>query len=332
VQSNRPSRDQARGARVLRLSPLLGLLALVGQGCSALPTPRDGAQRSGGSIASLFGKEGAAAAPAPPASQADAEPLRLGDGARSSGDFAGAAVYYRRAHDAAPQALDPLLRLGAVLVDLKAYAEALDAYRAAATLAPGDTDIAYRLGGVYLVLEQPQAALEQFRGALATRDTDPLLYNALGVTQSILGQIEPAQASYKAGLRIAPTHLGLRNNLGLSQMLAGDYAAAVATLEALVALPGATARHRQNLALAYALKGDADKAMAVARIDLDEAAAASTLAYYRSLATMDQHGRALDGATLLGVHFSRAATARRAAASVAGAPIAASDQLRTVAH
>jgi Flp pilus assembly protein TadD len=99
----------------------------------------------------------------------------------------------------------------------------------------------------------------------------------------MVGEHRTAQARYRQGLAISGDSLTLRNNLGLSQALSGDYKDAISTLRPLLGNPAATVRNRQNLALVYGLSGDLDSAARVGRMDLDETAVRSNLAYYSVL-------------------------------------------------
>lgn len=217
--------------------------------------------------------------------------MRVADAMRAGGDFTSAVTLYRRANALAPIEVEPLIKLGATLADLRALNEAMSAYRAALTLDPKNTEAMRGLGNALLALDQPQLAKQQFETALAADDKDPRTHNSLGVVLDLLGDHRGAQGRYRAGLAVTPDNLLLRNNLGLSLALSGDYAEAIGILRPLAAHPAATPRNRQNLALVYGLSGDPDSAARIARIDLDEAAVQSNIAYYATLRQMADRPR-----------------------------------------
>ena len=217
--------------------------------------------------------------------------LRVGDAMRTSGDPAGAVGLYRRAHALAPNEVEPLLKLGAALYDLRAFNEAAEAYRKAIAIAPQNADALRGLGNALLSLDQPELALPQFEAALAVDANDPRVHNSLGVVHDMMGNHRMAQKHYRAGLAIAPDNLMLRNNLGLSLALSGDFQEAIDLLRPLAFHPAATPRNRQNLALVYGLSGDLGAAARIARIDLDAKAVESNLAYYGVLRELAERPR-----------------------------------------
>jgi len=209
--------------------------------------------------------------------------LRVADATRANGDLPTAAGMYRRAAELRPDLAEPHLRLGQTLNDLNAWNEAVPVLRQALTLDAGNADARRGLGNAFLSMGQPDLALPQFETALRTATKDARLHGSLGVAHDLLGDHAAAQAAYRAGLALTPDSTGLANNLGLSLALAGDFPAAV---EVLRPLGNSGARARQNLALVYGLSGDATQAARVARIDLDESAVRSNLAYYETLRAM----------------------------------------------
>ncbi len=282
-----------------RLLPLFAACAVALSGCAHAP------KTSEASAAALAAEE------AKP-------PMQRGEEADSRGDYAAAAGFYRKAHDADPAALDPLYRLGAAQVAGRDYTGAYETYHQIQTLAADDPEAAFRLGELMLMRGSPQAALDQFDIALRTRKVDPMLYSAIGVAYSMMGKYDKAIGDYRLGLKIAPDHMGLRNNLGLAQFLAGDYDGAVKTLSDLVALPDAKPRYRQNLAFIYAIHGDYEQARAVAGHDVDLASLKSDLDLYRNGQKTNQQGGESQAINqeLMGIHFSgNPATARAAPVS-----------------
>jgi Flp pilus assembly protein TadD len=224
---------------------------------------------------------------APPAATSEASNyaslIRVADAMRASGDTVSAVGLYKRASTIKPMESEPLAKLGYALLDLKAYNEAAASFRSALSNNPNDAEAMRGLGNALLSLNQPQVALKQYESALALEPNDARTYNSIGVVLDSIGDHRAAQARYRQGLNIAGDSLSLRNNLGLSLALSGDYKDAIATLRPVAANPGATVRNRQNLALVYGLSGDLETAARVARMDLDEAAVRSNLAYYSVL-------------------------------------------------
>jgi Flp pilus assembly protein TadD len=217
--------------------------------------------------------------------------LRVADAMRASGDNVSAVGLYKRASTIKPLETEPLVKLGAALLDLKAYNDAAAAFRSALANKPDDSEAMRGLGNALLSLDQPQVALKQFEAALAIDANDFRTYNSIGVVLDMTGDHRAAQGRYRQGISLAGENLMLRNNLGLSLALSGDYRDAIATLRPVAAHPGATVRNRQNLALVYGLAGDLESAARVARMDLDEAAVRSNLAYYSVLREMADRPR-----------------------------------------
>ena len=217
--------------------------------------------------------------------------MRVADAMRAGGDNVAAVGMYKRASTIMPLNAEPLVKLGAALYDLKAFNEAATAYRSALGLDANSADAMRGLGNVMLSLDQPHIARKHLEAALAIDPRDARTYNSLGVVLDLIGDHSAAQARYREGLGLSADNLMLRNNLGLSLALSGDYREAVAILRQIALHPAATARNRQNLALVYGLSGDLETAARVARMDLDEAAVRSNLAYYTVLREMADRPR-----------------------------------------
>lgn len=212
--------------------------------------------------------------------------MRIAASTLAAGDAATAAGLYRRAHDLQPSALAPLLGLGRAFAMLGANDEAVVAYRAALAIDPNDIEALRGMGGALLALDQPRQAITHLEVVL-DRAGDARTHNALGLAHDMLGEHKSAQACYRTGLNTEPGNFALRNNLGLSLVLSGDFREGIAILRQVAEMPGANARQRLNLALAYGLAGETEQAMQVARMDLDEQAVRSNVAFYRMLRSMD---------------------------------------------
>ncbi len=252
--------------------------------------------------------------------------MRVADDAAAAGDLGTAAGLYRRAAELSSQDPQPLAKLGATLLQLRAYTEAAATYRAALKISPNpiEAELHRGLAVVLLALDQPEAALVELDAAVAKAPQDARLYNALGVAHDLLGRHDVAQQDYRNGLRLAPDNASLRNNLALSLALSRDYRTAVATLSELADRTDASPRHRLNLALIYGLAGDDKKAAAVARTTLDEAAVANNLAYYAMLRGMDDKARAnaIMGGQVRGPAVAEATPKHETGAETAAAPVA----------
>ncbi|HLI13322.1 MAG TPA: tetratricopeptide repeat protein [Alphaproteobacteria bacterium] len=267
--------------RGFRRKYLLGcaLLTLVLAGCGF------GGPQDAGDIA------GRQAPGSPPDGIPEATILNIADRTRASGDMASAISFYRRAHAMAPSDPRPLVGLGQALDRLGLPNEAMEAYREALHLDPKNPDALRGLAESLVALNQPAAAVEAFHKAIAAAPT-ARAYDGLGVAEDLTGDFTAAEAAYRKGLALAPDDLALRNNLGLSLALAGDSKAAIDILRTVTTDPAASPRHRANLALALGLAGRMDEAAQVARIDLDERAVRSNLAYYAELRQLSPTARA----------------------------------------
>ncbi len=224
--------------------------------------------------------------------------MRTGEAMRQAGDLNNALGYFRRAHQIDLFDPAPLVKIGVTLNDLGQYNEAVDVFNDALALDHNNTEALRGLGTALIGLNQPALAMENLNAALAI-EPDYRTYNALGVATDHLGDHQAAQRHYNEGLRIFPNNLTLLNNLGLSQILSGDLNAAIDTLVTAAQLPGSGPRQRQNLALAYGLSGRDQEAARILRLDLDNQAIQSNLAYYGILRAADD---AALTAAVMGVH------------------------------
>jgi Flp pilus assembly protein TadD len=209
--------------------------------------------------------------------------LRAGNASRKRGDYGAAAAFYRRAHDAAPKDVEPLIGLGESMVAAGLARESAEAFRKALVI-DGKNGAALRgLGNSLIAQDQADLAIEQFEKAVAVDPKDYRAYSGLGVAYDSMAEHIKAQEYYYAGLQIAPDDTTLRNNLGLSLAFAGHYKGAIEILRPLALRPGAVARDRQNLALAYGLSGDVEQAKKFARLDMDSREVERNLSYYAAL-------------------------------------------------
>jgi Flp pilus assembly protein TadD len=209
--------------------------------------------------------------------------MRAGDASRKRGEFAAAAAFYRRAQNADPKGIEPLLGLGESLVAAGAAREAADAFRHALTLDDRNGRALRGLGNALIAQDQADLAVTQFEKAIAVDPKDYRAYSGLGVAYDSMAEHSKAQEYYYAGLEIAPDDATLRSNLGLSLAFARYYKGAIEILRPLALRPGSTARDRQNLALAYGLAGDVENAKKFARMDMDSRQVDRNLNYYAQL-------------------------------------------------
>ncbi|MDE2451244.1 MAG: tetratricopeptide repeat protein [Gammaproteobacteria bacterium] len=266
--------------RMLRRSALLGaaVCALLLAGCAEGP----------GETVEVAGRQAPGSVP-PGATEAAV--LRVAAQMRDAGDLGAAVAFYRRAHEMRPSDAKPLVELGDTLNQAGAPNEAVSAYQKALELYPNHPEALRGLGITLVALNQPAAAVGALQQSLKAAP-DPRAYGGIGVAEDLLGNYKAAEDAYHQGLTLAPADLSLRNNLGLSQAIAGEYEEAVETLRAVASDSAAGARHRLNLALALGLAGHTEEAARVARIDLDEGAVRSNLAYYAQLRALSPSARA----------------------------------------
>ena len=225
--------------------------------------------------------------------------LRLASSARAAGDPAAAVKIYQQALQLDRKRPDAYVLLGDTLIDLGAYDDAANIFQDALKRDAANAAAQRGYGRAMLGLNRPEPAIVHFQAALGENVNDVQAHNGLGVAFDLAGRPEAAEAAYRAGLEVAPDSILLRNNLGLSLALAGRHRESIELLRAVVDEPGAKARNRQNLALAYGLASDLVAAERIARLDLDEEAVQNNLAYYATLAALDDQRKR---AAALGVH------------------------------
>ena len=215
--------------------------------------------------------------------------VRLGDFTLARGDAASAVAMYNRAHQAEPDAILPLMRLGVAFAQLGSYEESAGAYRAALAIEPVNPDAHRGLGNALVALNRPQEGLPNLETALAMSN-DPRAYNSIGVALDMLGRHDDAQFYYRQGVELAPGDADLTANLALSLALSRQFDEAIALMREAASRPDATARHRQNLALILALADRTDEAIGVARQDLNEEEVERNIAFYEYVKSLPDSG------------------------------------------
>jgi Flp pilus assembly protein TadD len=194
--------------------------------------------------------------------------MRMGDKARSRGELPVAAALYRKAHDAEPERVQPLVSLGQVLMEMQRPDQASEAFSAALVVDGRNLDALRGLGNARLALHKPDEAIPPLKEALTSSANDFRVLNALGVAFDMTGDHGSAHQYYRTGLKLAPENAPLRTNYALSLALAGQTDEAVETIEPLAGLP-TTAQQRQTMALIYGLAGDTAEAERLALMDLE---------------------------------------------------------------
>jgi Flp pilus assembly protein TadD len=233
-------------------------------------------------MAGCAGTDDVAGSDVPGSTQSVETLVRMGDYTLARGDAMTALAFYQRAHASEPEALGPLLRLGAASSRAGDFSNAADAYGAALRVEPLNAEAQRGLGNALVALGRPGEALPHFETALSVAG-DPRAFNSSGVALDLLGRHDDAQFYYREGLEQDPGNLSLLSNLSLSLSLAGNQDRAIAVAREAASSPQAQARHRQTLAMILALAGRTDDAERVARQDLAEEQVQQHLHYWAEL-------------------------------------------------
>jgi len=226
--------------------------------------------------------------------------MRIGNAARTGGDYSNAVAVFRRAAEIEPRLPDPFVAIGDTLLALGAVNEAIVAYNSALARDGSCLPALQGLAKGYIETGRPELALAPLNEALAASPDNPKLLVLLGVVKDVGGRHQQAQAYYQRGLQRAPGEPALTVDLALSLALSGNYPNAIAVLEPVAMAPSGTAQERQTLALIYGLQGSIAEAARLGRIDLDQAAVENNLAYYQTLRQLppEARGRAIWSAGL----------------------------------
>jgi len=229
-------------------------------------------------MAGCAGTVGETGGPAP--SPEPANTLRLAEATLNGGDAAAAIRLYRRAAAAEPGAIAPRLGLARAYLAVGALPDARDAFAGLTRRAP--LEAARGLGRVALAQGDPAAAKARFAEVLNARPDDVTALNGIAVALDLEGRHQEARRTYAKALELEPTNRAVANNAALSLALAGDSREAVARLRQLADTPMAPEAARHNLALALGLAGDEAAARELLETELDPAAVASNLDFYRA--------------------------------------------------
>jgi Flp pilus assembly protein TadD len=212
--------------------------------------------------------------------------MRIGNAARSGGDYSNAVAVFRRAAEIEPVLPDPFVAIGDTLLALGSVDEAIVAYNSALARDQTCLPALQGLARAYAETGRPELALGPLNQALALSPENPKLLVLLGVVEDVEGRHSQAQLDYRRGLQRAPGDPALTVDLALSLALSGNYLNAIAALQPLATAASATAQERQTLALIYGLQGSVAEAARLGRVDLDEVAVEHNLAYYHTLRAM----------------------------------------------
>jgi Flp pilus assembly protein TadD len=217
--------------------------------------------------------------------------MRVAAAMRQANDLNGAVGVYRNVSSHAPNKPEPLIELGATLMDLGRYNEASTSYEAALNLQPKNPEALVGQARALLQSDRPQLAIPPLERELKIHPDDIKALTALGIAQDLTGNHPLAQETYRSGLQLSPGNAALTGDLALSLAIESRTDEALQLLKPIATLPDATPRMRQNLALVYGLAGDRDAAARMARLDLDETAVQHNLAYFETLRTLPPAAR-----------------------------------------
>jgi len=166
--------------------------------------------------------------------------------------------------------------------------DAIGVFLAIPSGSPNAADAQLGLARAQIELNKPANALEYIDKAASITQNDIRILVLRGIILDCVGRHSDAQASYRAAMALAPRSVAVRNNLALSLVFTGQYKEAIGLLTPIARSVDATARERQNLALVLGLSGDAGAALALSRVDLDEASAQANTRFF---AFVNQKGR-----------------------------------------
>jgi Flp pilus assembly protein TadD len=221
--------------------------------------------------------------------------MRVAAAARSGGDYANAVALYRHAETMAGGHVEPLIELGATLLDMGQIDEAIVSFNQALAISPHAREALFGLAKAYLKTGRPELANTPLAIAYQDNPRDPKLLLLIGVADDFVGQHGEAQARYRAGLELTPADPSLTLDLALSLALSQNFDQAIALLRPIAMGPRSRALDRQTLALVYGLQGDQQAARRFAQVDLDAISVEHNLAFYESLRHLppDDRSRAI---------------------------------------
>jgi Flp pilus assembly protein TadD len=162
------------------------------------------------------------------------------------GDFTRAGVYYERAVQVEPKAIQPMIGIARVAIHQRHFDAAIASYQKVLVLMPNNT----------------------------------LALAGLGTALDLKGEHAAAQTLLRQALQANPGDPNLSIDLGLSLVLGGDPRSGANVLLDVTRYPGAPPQARQDLALAYGLLGNTQAAAEILGGDLPKASVQDNLRFY----------------------------------------------------
>ena len=121
-------------------------------------------------------------------------------------DFDGARACLQRAVKIAPRFAEAWNHLGTMAYQSQRYPEAAGYFRQAVKAAPDAYEPLVNLGGVLINLGKPDEALKYNAEAVLRRPHDALAQSQLGMTYMMLKQFDPAEQHLLLACRLDPSH------------------------------------------------------------------------------------------------------------------------------
>jgi Tfp pilus assembly protein PilF len=121
-------------------------------------------------------------------------------------DAACASSHLARAVEIAPRYVTAWNQMGTLAYQAHAYSDAETDFRKALAADPEAFEPLVNLGGVLLNLERPREALGYNQRAASRRPNDALANSQLGMDYFALGELDAAEKCLKAALRLDPAH------------------------------------------------------------------------------------------------------------------------------
>jgi Flp pilus assembly protein TadD len=109
----------------------------------------------------------------------------------------------RRASEAAPTNVEPVIGYAAALVQAKRYEEAVTVLRRVLAIAPSNSTVHANLGTALFQLKRFAEAKTEFRWLAENRPDHPTAYYFLGIVHDQLNEFADAAANYQQFLRLA---------------------------------------------------------------------------------------------------------------------------------
>lgn len=111
--------------------------------------------------------------------------------------------YCRRASEAAPQSVEPVVGYAAALVQAKRYEDAVVVLRRIAAIAPDNSTVRANLGTALFQLKRYAEAKPEFRWLTDRQPDNAIAFYFLGIIHDQLAELADAAANYQQFLRLA---------------------------------------------------------------------------------------------------------------------------------